>query len=86
MAALRETLMEVLQGVRDGKIAPDSAKAAAAVAQTVINSVAVQIDYERLRLESKLPSVLPEMPLTPPLLEARSTNIETPRNHDNEAP
>lgn len=70
MATLRETLMEILEGVRDGNIDANRARAAAFVAQTLINSVSVQIEFERLKLADELPSSLPLMPLTP-LIETR---------------
>lgn len=67
MAALRETLFDVLEQVRSGKMSGQDAGAAAKVAHAILKSAEVQMDYERLRLADELPTVLPEMALTPPL-------------------
>lgn len=63
MGGLRERLFGVLDQLIAGKVDAEAAKAAASLAQTLINSVKVQVDFERLKLESTVPSILPQMRL-----------------------
>lgn len=70
MAGLREHLFDVLEQLKMGKIDGQTAGAAAKVAQAILKSAEVQMNYERMRLENLLPAVLPEMALSPPLLAA----------------
>jgi hypothetical protein len=63
MGLIRQSLFEILEGVKSGKIDYQRASAAAKVAQTLLNSVSVQIEFERLKLESEVPGKLPEMNL-----------------------
>jgi hypothetical protein len=44
---LRAALFETLQGVKDGTMEIDRAKAVSDVAQTIINTAKVEIDYIR---------------------------------------
>jgi hypothetical protein len=69
MAGLREHLFDVLEQLKAGRIDGQTAGAAAKVAQAILKSAEVQMTYERMRLDNELPSVLPEMALSPPLLE-----------------
>jgi hypothetical protein len=61
MGMLRQTLFETLEGLKSGKINPNQANAIAKVAQTLVNSVEVQIKFEQMKLESQVPGKLPEM-------------------------
>lgn len=47
-ADLREHLFAALQGLRDGSMKVETAKAMSDVAQTVINSAKVEVEYLRL--------------------------------------
>lgn len=67
MAGLRDSLFDVMEKLQAGQIEDSTAKTYAALAMTAIKSVEVQIEYERLKLGSEVPAVLPEMKLTPPL-------------------
>jgi len=67
MAGLRDTLFDTIDQLRDGSIDVSTAKSVAVLAQTILNSAAIQMQYEKMRLESEVPSTLPEMPLTPKL-------------------
>lgn len=66
-AGLRESLFDMLEKLKSGRIDAITAKTFAVLSMTILKSVEVQIDYERLRLESKVPAHLPEMKLVPPL-------------------
>lgn len=63
MDGLREALFDSLEKLLNGEIEATQAKAVATIALTVIKSVEVQIEYERLRIDSKVPAALPNMPL-----------------------
>lgn len=67
MAGLREHLFEVLESLKAGKIDGQTAGAAAKIAQAILKSAEVQMNYEKMRLNNELPGVLPEMALSPPL-------------------
>jgi len=66
-AGLRDALFGVLENLRDNKIDHQQARAAANVAQQIIKSAEVQMEFEVKKLESQLPQHLGEMRLTPPL-------------------
>lgn len=70
MATLRQTLFDTLEGLKSGKLDANRANAVAKVAQTLINSVEVQIKFEQMKLDSKVPRVLPQMDLAAPPLKA----------------
>lgn len=63
MDGLREALFDALDKLANNEIESSHAKAAATIALTIIKSVEVQIEYERLRIDSKVPTSLPNMPL-----------------------
>jgi hypothetical protein len=67
MAGLRDSLFEMMEMLKAGEVEEGVARTYSQLAITAIKSVEVQIDYERLRLDSKVPGHLPEMKLTPPL-------------------
>jgi hypothetical protein len=67
MAGLRSTLFETIDQLRSGVIDDKTAKSVAVLSQTILNSAQVQMDYEKLRLDSMVPGSLPEMPLVPKL-------------------
>lgn len=67
MAGLRDSIFEMMEALRAGDVEEPVARTYAQLAITAIKSVEVQINYERLRLDSKVPGHLPEMRLTPPL-------------------
>jgi hypothetical protein len=66
-AGLRDHLFAVLEDMRAGKISAIDAKAVAAVAQTIIKSAEVQLEFEKARLADEIPAHLGQMRLTPPL-------------------
>jgi hypothetical protein len=65
-AGLRERLFQALEELRDGKIDGKQAAATAQLAQTIIKSIEVQMVFEKQRLASELPSILPPMKLGGP--------------------
>lgn len=69
MAGLRDTLFDVLDALRNGDMDDREAMAAAKLGETILHSAEVQMDYERLILDNKVPAVLPDMALNPPLKE-----------------
>ena len=42
---LRKTLFETLQGVKDGSVSVDNARAVANLSQQIINTAKIEIDY-----------------------------------------
>jgi hypothetical protein len=64
-AGLRSHLFQELERLRSGESNPTQAKAVAVVAEKIIKSVEVQMQYEQLVHQDKLPAngSLPEMPL-----------------------
>ena len=42
---LRKTLFETLQGVKDGTVSVDTAKAVSELSQNIINTAKVEVDY-----------------------------------------
>lgn len=63
---LRATLFETLQGVRDGSISVDTAKAVSELSQNIINTAKVEIDY--LKAGGNVTSEFIEMkPIEPPV-------------------
>jgi hypothetical protein len=67
MAGLRDALFEMMEALRAGDVDEKEARTFSQLAISAIKATEVQIDYERLRLESKVPGHLPEMRLIPPL-------------------
>lgn len=62
-SGLRETLFSVIDGLLDGTVEIDVARAVTTAAHCIMNSVSTQIEFERLRLLSEVPSALPDMKL-----------------------
>ena len=61
--ALRATLFETLQGLKDGKLDVERAKAICDASQTIINSVKVEIDFTKttgLQTNSEFIPTLPQ--------------------------
>lgn len=79
MAGLREHLFDVLERLKSGQINGQDAGAAAKVAHAILKSAEVQMTYEKMRLESALPGVLPEMALSPPLLAGKTVSVSQPQ-------
>lgn len=65
MDGLREYLFDALDKLREGRIDAAQAKHVATISMTLIRSVEVQMAYESLKLQSKVPGALPAMPLIP---------------------
>jgi uncharacterized membrane protein YkvI len=65
MDGLRETLFDALDKLRAGKMDYRSANAIAGLASTLIKTVEVQMTWEKLKLDSKVPANMPTMPLIP---------------------
>lgn len=70
MSGLRETLFSALDDLRSGKIDEKQAKSVAQLSQTILNTVSVQVEYEKLRIASEVPKILPAMDLIPKLADA----------------
>jgi hypothetical protein len=70
MDGIRDTLFEELELLRAGKIEHKRAATTSSVCITIIKSVEVQMKFESMKLDSKLPSRLPGMPLLPALKRA----------------
>ena len=64
-ADLRALLFESIRLLRVGKIDVKTGNAIAKSAETIIKSVDTQVEYEKLRLDSKVPAHLPAMDLVP---------------------
>lgn len=62
-AGLREALFEQLELLRDGQTAWTEARSFAELANTIIKSVEVEMDYARMRAAKQIPDALPAMPL-----------------------
>lgn len=65
MNGVREALFDAIDGLRAGRIDAKDAKTMATIALALIKSVDVQLNFEKLVLESKVPKRLPSMPLMP---------------------
>jgi hypothetical protein len=64
MGSLRQTLFETLRELKSGKIKSQDAIAIAKVANTILESAKVQIEFEKLRvMYPQTTERLPEMPL-----------------------
>lgn len=62
MNGLRGGILDVMEKLANGQISAPEAKAYAMLSMTVIKSVEVQVEYERLRLEQKV-GALPDLSL-----------------------
>ena len=69
-ASLRDTLFQTIDDLRAGKIDVAHANAVTKAAEAIVKSVDMQIAFERLRIESKVPAMLPAMHLVPKLPRA----------------
>ena len=67
-AGLHDALFQAIDDLRTGAIDEKRANAISNLARAVIESVEVQVAYEKLRLDSKVPANLPEMALVPKLV------------------
>jgi hypothetical protein len=65
MSGLREALFETLDQLRAGKIQPGQASAIVGVANSLLKTVSVQLQFEKLKNEQKAPARLTDMPLVP---------------------
>lgn len=65
MSGLRDAVFETMEETLAGNQPVEVAKAVGGLAQVIINSVKVQMEYEKMRLESEVPANLPEMRLLP---------------------
>lgn len=75
-AGLREAMFATLDDLRAGRCDARHAKAVADLGKTIVTTVAVQLAYEKARLESKVPAILPEMRLVPALPAAKKHDAE----------
>lgn len=66
-AGLRDVLFDTIDKLRAGEIEVEEASAIANLSKVIVQSVSVQLAYERARLANEVPAVLPEMRLTPAL-------------------
>jgi hypothetical protein len=78
MAGLRDVLFETLEKLRDREMEADEAREMANVARVILESIEVQVDFEELKLESKVPQRLPEMHVVPAIAAAIEPNASKP--------
>lgn len=71
-SGLRDTLFEQLERLRDGTIDHWQAKAAADLAKEIISSIHVQLKFEEMKQQDRVPQHLSEMHLVPPLKKIES--------------
>lgn len=69
-SGLRDLLFQSIEDLRTGRIDVAQANAISKSAEAIIKSVEMQVNYERLRITSEVPGVLPAMPLVPRLKDA----------------
>lgn len=65
MDGLREMLFDTIDKLRCGTIDRATASATAQLSMTLIKSVEVQMNWEKAKLDNKVPRALPAMPLLP---------------------
>lgn len=70
-AGLRDVLFQAIDDLRAGSIDVATANAISKASLAILASVDTQIEFEKLKLDSKVPGNLPEMHLVPRL---RGTN------------
>lgn len=70
-AGLRDALIRMMEKLESGECDVQQAKAFAMLGLAVVKSCEVQLNFERLRLDSKIPAVLSDMKLVPPLGPAK---------------
>lgn len=58
---LRDHLFETLEGLKDGSLDVDQAKAVTGVAQALIGSAKVELDYMRLTGNHKSSGLMPDL-------------------------
>lgn len=68
---LREALFETLADLRSGKIDVDKAKAVSEIAQTIVNTAKVEVDYCRVTEQRSGSGFLPDEPQQRPLRIAK---------------
>lgn len=64
-SGLRDVLFQAIDDLRSGAIDVATANSISKAAETILKSVDTQINFEKLKLDSKVPGSLPEMPLVP---------------------
>lgn len=69
-AGLRDALFDMLERLRDRTASEQEAGVFAKVAREINESAKTQLEFEKLKLENKVPQHLSEMKMVPPLLEA----------------
>lgn len=67
MSGLRDALFDMMEALKAGDVDEKVARTFSQLAISAIKATEVQIEFERLRLDSKVPGHLPDMRLTPPL-------------------
>lgn len=67
---LRNHLFEVIEGLKDGSVDIEKAKAIADVGQVIVNSAKVEVDYLRVTGAAKGSGFIPDMPRGPAPLPA----------------
>ena len=55
---VRSILFDTMRGLKDGTVKPDIAKQISETAQTIINTVKVELDYVKISGENKKPKML----------------------------
>lgn len=66
-SGLRESLFDMLELLRSGEVDSQTAKTFALLSMTIIKATEMQLQYERMRLDSEVPGNLTDMKLVPPL-------------------
>lgn len=67
---LRNHLFEVIEGLKDGSVDIEKAKAIADVGQVIVNSAKVEVDYLRVTGAAEGSGFIPDMPRGPAPLPA----------------
>ena len=70
IAGLTEVLFQELEGILDGKSDASRAHAVGKLAGTILKGAEVRLNFEVLRLQSKVPTHLTDMKLIAPLSAA----------------
>lgn len=85
MAGLRQALFETLEDLRAGKVKAQDATAIVGVANAVLKTVSVQLQFEKLKNEQKAPVRLAAMPLVPDQ-SMRAPQLRAVGSNDGDAP
>lgn len=77
-SGLRESLFDMLELLRAGEVDVQTAKTYALLSMTIIKATEMQLQYEKMRLDSEVPSHLTDMSLVPPIQTLAFTDGKEP--------